>query len=133
MKTTFVCWTLLVSSVLPGGCGERNDRGMMTPRNDDVAYVEVTRRVDSLGRVVNAIKTITGAAETRRLLSFFPQVGNGRTSRTRGMWEPTVELLVKRADGSTVRIRTNGEFWNEGEGDWEVGPGFDAYLDPLLG
>jgi len=84
------------------------------------------------GRLANRTKRIEDQAEIRRLLSFFPGVGRGQHSPVAEPWDGAVKVHFTKADGSVVRVWSDYESWNEGNGDWPAKPGFADYVRELL-
>ncbi|MGB7158041.1 MAG: hypothetical protein WBD40_08235 [Tepidisphaeraceae bacterium] len=65
-----------------------------------------------------------------RLLKYFPHLGEGKESSAAWSWIASEELVFRRRDGGEVVVYfdTDRRFWSEGHGDWELDPGFDAFL-----
>lgn len=121
MKTLMIAAAMLVGCVLvPLGCSKKPNKVFTS------AYVKVS--FDPKGDQTHANITLSDPTEIHTLLSYFPHFLEGNSNYETGSWIASVEITFVRADGSTARLITNYEVWNEGKGDHPVEGDFAAYI-----
>jgi hypothetical protein len=102
------------------------------------------------GDLENRTKRIEDQMEIRRLLSFFPEAGQGQKGpEPPAPWDNTLVIQFTRADGTVLKVTSNYEFqregpyhgtyfWSEGRseghGEWLLGDtrAFQIYLEKLF-
>jgi len=81
----------------------------------------------------NARVEVSGQAEMRKLLAFFPDLG--RKSGTAAGWEAGGTVELTKRDATTTKIVLSGNdnlnTWSAGQGDWSVCGDFLAYFTKL--
>ena len=95
----------------------------------------VAIRIDDKGNLIHGQMEvpIDDDPTLARLLSFFPGVGTGKSSRTAGGWIPGVLVDLHRPDGSQLRILIDPSmrYWTEQRGDWALDPRFHEFVASL--
>jgi len=75
---------------------------------------------------------VTDPEELAKLISFFPELGQEKVASSSGEWVAQIAIAFKRADGSHIKVATDGRWWSEGHGDWRANRGLGGYMDQLV-
>lgn len=95
-------------------------------------FTKAVINITQLGEA-NARVEVSGQAEMRELLAFFPDLG--RKSGTAAGWEAGGTIELTKRDATTTKIVLSGNdnlnTWSAGQGDWSVCGDFLAYFTKL--
>jgi len=126
-----IWWHLIVAaSLFPSYWFSRGTVG-----GRDLDYVKATVVVvDVNRRSRTATKVLEDSGEIRRLLNFFPHVGEGLDSGVTSPWAAGVKITLRRQDGSELQILVDDEMtvWHEGKGERRVRSGLREYIRKLF-
>jgi len=75
---------------------------------------------------------VTDPQTVLKLLSFFPRMGQGRSSNIVAGCASRVSIVFVDEAGKEVKVASNYDVWSEGDGDWPMDPGFSSYISDLL-
>ena len=125
----------------PDSRGNKNSsHGQFEPPGTERKAMEYTRanvRIvydPDTARYADRAVVIEDEAELQRLLSFFPGIGQARKSDLAHGSDDAVVVSFTKSDGTTLKVSSDFDFWNEGCGDWEVSDpnAFRNYIGGLL-
>ncbi|GAF87293.1 unnamed protein product [marine sediment metagenome] len=79
-------------------------------------------------------KTITNPQDVKRLASFFPHLGEGKSSSNAAPSVPYARIDFFESNGqcATVIFESQFEAWSEGRGDWRLSAEFRPYFLELM-
>jgi hypothetical protein len=100
------------------------------------AVIEVVSAPGGRKLAANKTVTVTDPKEVQKLVTFFPNLGQGRNAWLAGSWEASTFVKFTGSDGRLITVATSWDYsdWSEsdGHGDWPLDPEFSNYIGAKL-
>jgi hypothetical protein len=105
-------------------------------RNRGFVKAQITRYFDANdNKVKRSTVTLEDPVQIQKLISFFPGAATGRQSPTTSAWTTKAEVRLIRADGSSLKIKSDYRVWSEANpasGDFPIRGQFRHFVNSLF-